>query len=273
MSLPSCLSMSVCSTLLGMISRLLMAGTDALRYLCDQFESVYLEDELQGQGSDVLRILNELLLEARLLEREREGGGGALLSPSPSLCLPSSSLSQPPTPALSSESSSPVLSSLPLPPPSSSLSAGTRSCIDVQESVALSESVSVSTLLTACMTRTLQVYMSHPSFHDTLTGTRRSDSGGEGVNEGDGDDENENDNDNDDDDADGDDVDNNRRLQTFYANLSLLRAFPLMLVTDVHRELYVKKMIKRRVDSAESNVSMNLSDSYLLNGGYQLSSK
>lgn len=129
------------------------------------------------------------------------------------------------------------------------------------------------------MTRTLQVYMSHPRVQHALT---LSATGGDGSKEraggsgggGGGDDENE-----DDDDDDADDADKNavksRLMRDFYAKLFLLRSFPLSLVTNVHRELYIKKLIKRRItkDWVGTNYNMNLSDAYLLNRGFELNHK
>jgi hypothetical protein len=108
----------------------------------------------------------------------------------------------------------------------------------------LSVNVFISPLFTACMTRTLQVYMTHPRFNGLLTR--------KGL------------------DTESRDADSYRN---FYSNLTILRQFPVSLVVDVHRELYVKKLIKRRATCSEINDNPLLDDVCLLRGGYELNIK
>lgn len=61
--------------------------------------------------------------------------------------------------------------------------------------------------------------------------------------------------------------------RNFYSNLTILRQFPVSLVVDVHRELYVKKLIKRRATCSEINDNPLLDDVCLLRGGYELNIK
>jgi hypothetical protein len=159
-----------------------------LKFFTDNFQGTYLDEEMSGEGSDALLILNDLL-DARSSSLEGEASlrfGCAAAQPVPV----------------------------------------------------------ISPLFTACMTRTLQVYMSHPGFIDQLT-----------------------------EESTGSDDNNTERKQLFYSNLALLREFPLPLVLDAHRELYHNHMIKRRQMSSEGSSSSGLKDAYLLSGGYELSQK
>jgi hypothetical protein len=217
------------STLHEMVVRLVATGPEGLQYLCDRFESVYQEEEQQGEGEDVLLILNDLLAEeARQLQHSAGEGSHA-----------------------------PVPVSVPVPEKESekeSVPESEKESVKESEKESVPELASspasphgVPPLFAACMTRTLQVYMSHPSVTATLAGGEGGAAEEEHSGEG---------------------------MQAFYANLTLLREFPLSLVTDVHRELYIKKMItKRRGGRPETTISPSCGEAYLLSGGYKLSAK
>lgn len=152
-----------CSTLHELVTKLIAAGPEALRFLC--------ENDFSGVGVGVVPVLNDLLAQT----------------------LSSSQCQQ-----HSVTPERPFASDRLFPP--------------------------ISPLYVACMTRTLQVYMRHPTVLNVLSGERQEDTDS------------------------GDDA----GFQAFYSSLALLREFPVDLVTDVHRELFLRKMLKRRLTSNDS---------------------
>ena len=174
-----------------MVTLLVACGDEALQFLCDNFESVYVEEELSGEGSDVLIILNDLLTEATKNAGQK---------------IPDQVYSSPLNPCHASM-------------------------------------ISINSLHVACMTRVLQVYMTHPSIY-CLFNDRK--------------------------DVVVDVENDNSSMTVFYENLVLLREYPVEVVIAVHRELYIKKLLKRRKSRAGI---LNMDDAYVLDAGFELGPK
>jgi len=181
-------------TLYEMVNRVVAAGPEAVEYLCEHFESRFIDGEDSGEGDDVVHVLNDLLAAAHQYKHA-------------TMCL----------------GNDPILMQHDL---------GTESF----------HIPKISSLFSACMTRTLQVYMSHPNFIAQLPSNCKTDN---------------------------DSSDRSDDFQTFFTNLALLREYPVSLISDVHRELHVKKLIKRRAtDNYIKQVSME--NAHVLSGGFEL---